>query len=141
MRPIFPGWFVTGILGAMGIALVLAFSLRSSPETSISTGGHGVPVAERQLRFVDYTDGDVGVLDAQDGESVLRLSTGEGGFMRSVMRGMARERRVTGQGSEAPFTLTLWSDGLVSITDPVTGRDVALSAFGVDNVKAFSSLL
>ncbi len=140
--PILPNWFLVGVLAMVGGAVVLASTQRPEPgQTLAETLDHGEPVSERQLRFVDYPNGDVGILDAAEGHAMARLTTGEGGFMRSVMRGLARERRASGHGAEEPFTLTLWSDGLVELRDPVTGRQVALSAFGVDNVKAFTQLL
>ncbi len=141
-RPICPTWFVAGVLVLITGSLVLAFSQRSDPhEALVTSTDHGDPVVERQLLFVDFPNGDVGILDAADGSTMARLGIGEGGFMRSVMRGMARERRTSGHGPELPFTLTLWADGLVSIVDPATGRQIALSAFGIDNVEAFTRLL
>jgi len=141
-QPIFPAWFVTGLLLLVAGSLMFAFWQRANPhEALVVSADHGEPVIERQLRFVDFPNGDVGVLDAAEGTTMARLTTGEGGFMRSVMRGMARERRATGHGPEMPFTLTLWADGLVSIDDPATGRQIALSAFGIDNVEAFTRLL
>ena len=61
--------------------------------------------------------------------------------MRSVMRGLVRERKAQGLGPDIPFQLTLWTDGLVSLVDPATNRRVEISAFGKDNVEAFTRLL
>jgi len=80
------------------------------------------------------------VTRADTGETVERLS-GEHGFIRSVMRGMARERRAQDVGHEPPFRLMRWSDGRITLDDPQTGRWVALDAFGPDNAGAFGALL
>ena len=52
------------------------------------------------------------------------------------MRGLARERRSHGFGNDAPFTLTAWRDGELSLTDTATGRSIELTAFGADQPRA-----
>jgi putative photosynthetic complex assembly protein len=70
------------------------------------------------------------------------VEPGTGGFLRGVLRGFARDRKLRGLGEEAaPFALTRWADGRLSVTDPATGRYVDLGAFGPDNWKAFAQLL
>jgi putative photosynthetic complex assembly protein len=64
-----------------------------------------------------------------------------GGFVRGVMRGLARERRMHGIGAEPVFVLTAWSDGGLSLTDTATGRVIELGAFGPDNRKTFARFL
>ncbi len=63
------------------------------------------------------------------------------GFIRGVMRGLARERQMAGIGAEPPFTLTLWQNGQLSLTDSATGRSIEMTAFGSDNRAAFAALL
>jgi putative photosynthetic complex assembly protein len=63
------------------------------------------------------------------------------GFVRGVMRGMARDRRAHGVGMEPPFALTLWRNGTLSLTDKSTGRAIELGSFGPDNRAAFAALL
>jgi putative photosynthetic complex assembly protein len=98
-------------------------------------------VQSTELHFVDLPDGMISVIDAAAGQEITRLHSGEDGFMRSVMRGMVRERKAKGIGAEIPFQLSVWEDGLVSLIDPATHRRVELSAFGPDNVAAFTRLL
>ena len=98
-------------------------------------------LASRKLHFVDLQHGKISVINAEDGSEITRLHTGEDGFMRSVMRGFVRQRKAQGIGPEIPFELALWEDGLVSLIDPATSRRVELSAFGIDNVEAFTRLL
>ena len=149
MRPgekeILPLWFRTGLVVALLTTVLYAAFNRLEPgstiEQEIASAAHGRLVASRQLHFVDIPDGVVSVVDADNGDELLRLHTGEDGFMRSVMRGFARERRAKGMGPEVPFELVLWEDGLVSLIDPATERRVELSAFGIDNVEAFTRLL
>lgn len=144
-KEILPLWFRTGLVVTLITTIVFAWTNRIEPgsniEQEIAASAHGQLVASRQLHFVDIEGGVVSVLDANDGNELLRLQTGEDGFMRSVMRGFARERRAQGMGPDVPFELVLWEDGLVSLIDPATERRVELSAFGIDNVAAFARLL
>ena len=57
------------------------------------------------------------------------------GFIRGVMRGLARERRMRGIGDAPPFNLSLWRDGELSLTDSATGRSIELTAFGIDQPR------
>lgn len=101
------------------------------------------PSASRQLRFEDGADGSVRIIDAATGEVVQQVveDTPSGGFIRGVMRGLARERRMRGIGAAPPFTLTLWQDGSLSLSDSATGREVELGGFGADNRAVFMALL
>lgn len=101
------------------------------------------PVAVRALTFADMPTGAVQITDAETGRIIASLH-GEGdggGFVRGVLRGMARERQMRGVGQQPPFTLTLWQDGSLSLDDRATGRSVELGAFGPDNRAAFLRFL
>lgn len=141
-------------------ALFLAFGLVASSllmTTAVTTGlldREAVPAVERaeagvgaiesrRLAFRDMQDGSVQVIDADSSQAVATLH-GEGdgsGFVRGVMRGLARDRRMRGIGAEPPFELTLWSDGAISLTDSATGREIELGGFGPDNRAVFASFL
>ena len=97
----------------------------------------------RHLTFADRADGAVVVRDADRGQTVAVLH-GEndgGGFVRGVMRGMARERRMHGIGADVPFELTGWNNGTLSLRDPATGRAIELGSFGDSNRAAFARFL
>jgi putative photosynthetic complex assembly protein len=98
------------------------------------------PAAERFLRFEDK-DGNVVVTDAGTGERVATIGQENSGFVRGVMRGLARERRMHGEGAAIPFRLALWPDGALTLTDPTTGRVVELNGFVPDNRRAFARFL
>jgi putative photosynthetic complex assembly protein len=97
-------------------------------------------VAERELRFVDRTDGGVDVLDASDGRVVDQV-VGESGFVRGTLRGLARERKRQGIGAQPPFRLVAHADGRLTLLDPATGRRVDLESFGPTNAAAFAHML
>ncbi|XUU61815.1 photosynthetic complex assembly protein PuhC [Erythrobacter sp. HA6-11] len=100
-------------------------------------------IASRDIRFDDREDGAVIISDVSDGSSiaVIGAETEGGGFIRGVMRGLARERRMQGIGSGPHFVLTAWADGSLSLTDTATGRMIELGAFGSDNRVTFAKLL
>lgn len=100
------------------------------------------PVASRQLRFTDRADGAVLIEDVGTGKTALLVKRGSNsGFIRGVMRGLARERRMNGIDSKPAFDLTLWKDGELSLTDTVTGRSIELNSFGSTNRATFLDLL
>jgi putative photosynthetic complex assembly protein len=104
------------------------------------------PVAERLLRFEDRADGAVLVYDAQKnptdlGATPIDVAVGENGFLRGTLRGFARTRHLSGVQADAPFRLTAWADGRLTLVDPATGRHTELEAFGIDNVKVFANFL
>lgn len=132
----------------VGFALVVTATMRVAhipPAASpvlLRQETHVAPVRTRSLRFVDQRDGGVRIEDAGTGRVASTIVPGERtGFIRGVMRGLARERRMRGIGSRPPFTLTEWRDGELSLTDSVTGRSIELAAFGSTNRASFAALL
>ena len=111
-------------------------------------GGLGVtevptsaPMESRDLLFEDRADGAVVIYQAGHGPAVEVLEPGTNGFLRGVMRSVARARRLQQIGSEAPVRLTRWQDDRLSLEDPATGYRVELNAFGPTNAEAFARLL
>jgi putative photosynthetic complex assembly protein len=98
-------------------------------------------VESRDLRFEDRADGSIAVYASPGGDVVDTLAPGTNGFVRGVLRGLARERRADKVGPEAPFRLTRWADGRLSLDDPATGRHVDLEVFGPTNSGAFAEIL
>lgn len=100
------------------------------------------PLAERVLRFRDRADGAVVIDDVVTGRTAAVIAPGEQtGFIRGVMRGLARDRHMRGIGAEPPFRLTAWANGQLSLTDTATGRTIELSSFGATNRATFAALL
>lgn len=99
------------------------------------------PAASRELRFEDRADGAVVVRDAADDGVIAVFEAGQGGFVRGVLRGLARERRSHHVGPEPPFRLLRSDSGQLFLDDPATGRRIGLDAFGPTNAGAFAALL
>jgi putative photosynthetic complex assembly protein len=97
-------------------------------------------VAARDLVFEDRADGAVVARDAGTLRTV-EVFEGENGFLRGTLRGLARTRKSEQVGRAAPFRLSHWADGRLTLDDPSTGRHVELLAFGATNAAVFAHLL
>ena len=133
-RPLFPRAALVAVAVVVGLTLLVVSTLRLQGFDPAQAPG--VVVAERQLVFSDGTDGAVVVRDALGGEPVARMA-GEQGFLRGVLRGLARERRALGVPADRPYVLTLHADSRLLITDPATGQRIDLASFGPDNAAVF----
>ena len=129
------------LLLALAFVVAVGIFARTSGVVGDSRDPEAQLVESRDLQFLDRDDGAVVVIDYLDGDTVEVVDPGTGGFVRGVMRGMARERRSKKVGTEPPYRLALWSDGRLTLDDPATGRWVELAAFGADNVSAFARML
>lgn len=134
--------------GLVVFALVATSAVRlfgippSASPAAMRAQAHIAPVATRDLRFLDRADGAVVIEDVHTGRPAAIIEPGQKtGFIRGVMRGLARERRSRGIGDAPPFALTLWRDGELSLTDSATGRSIEMTAFGTANRAAFAALL
>ena len=130
----------------IGIGALLACSLLLAGIASLTGVGADVApeppvVATYALRFEDRPDGSVAVYRDSSETLVDVLPPGTNGFVRGVMRGMARDRRSRDIGPEMPFELHALEGGGASLSDPATGRVINLTAFGPDNLGAFVSIL
>ena len=130
--------FAFGLTATMRIAHIPP---AASPAALRATG-HVAAVRSRNLRFIDEADRGVRIEDVGTGATASVIVPGQKtGFIRGVMRGLARERRMHGIGGGPPFTLTEWQDGELSLTDTATGRSIELNSFGGTNRAAFAALL
>jgi putative photosynthetic complex assembly protein len=133
-----------GVLVGAGALIALTVAAAAAARVSgIGTTEPPVsaPVESRELRFEDRDDGAVAVYEAADGSTVDVLAPGTNGFVRGVMRGLARERKRQEIGQQPPFRLTRWADGRLTLDDTATGRRIELAAFGPTNTGAFARLL
>ncbi len=130
----------------IGILSLIAFALIAVLTGQLNNIGRvtmppSSEVGKMTLRFVDRPDGAVEVYRVDDGERIEVVEPGTGGFIRGVLRGLTRERKLSGDTSRAPFLLRRWADGRLTLEDPQTGRVIDLGAFGVTNAGAFAKLM
>jgi putative photosynthetic complex assembly protein len=134
------GALIFFVLAATSFARLTGTPPAASPAATRALAGI-IAVKSRDLRFTDRADGAVVIADMKGGIAEVIPPGQQTGFIRGVMRGMARERRAHGIGDGPPFNLTLWRDGELSLTDSATGRAIELTAFGSTNRAAFAALL
>lgn len=141
----------TGAIVFAGVLVLSAFTMVASVRSNLLPAAptaselrnekHVSAVAERMLNFADTADGFVLITDAATGAEVARIGQEGSGFIRGVMRGLARERRMHGFDGAKPFRLTLWGDTALTLTDTATGRIIELNGFGHTNRAAFLKLI
>lgn len=147
IKRILPVWITSAVILTLLVPLYAAYSLTIVDDSSVQPGAliNGQPnlvsVASRKLNFIDLDEGSLSIINADTGTQLLLINKGEHGSVRSVLRGLIRERKAQSIGSDIAFELVLWRNGLLSLIDPATSRRVELSAFGNDNVAVFSRLL
>jgi putative photosynthetic complex assembly protein len=135
------GALVLTVLSAVSIARLTGMPPAASPVAD-RAAAKVKAISSRELRFFDQPDGALKIVDANTGSTADLLTPGStSGFIRGVMRGMARERHKFGATAQTPFRLTLWANGQMSLSDPETGRIIELSGFGDTNYAAFKALL
>ena len=120
-----------------GTAAVRLARIASPPAPMVAPAA----VASADLRFADRPDGSILVTQAAGGATVASLAPGTNGFVRGVMRGMARDRMSRGLGPATPFRVSRDAAGALWLQDLATRRLVDLEAFGGDNRAAFAAFL
>ena len=100
-----------------------------------------LPVTSADLLVVDGPRGRIDVLEARTQATLAVYESGEGSFLRGILRSLVRERRVRHLDPGGAFTLALLDNGSLVISDPETGYWMALEAFGIDNRRLFAELL
>lgn len=104
-------------------------------------GDRAVAAQSVSVRFEDRADGAIKVVSPANGDILDVVEAGNDGFVRTVLRGMAYERRRRAIDSGPAFTINRWADGHLTLDDPATGRSVDLAPFGTINMRRFVSLL
>jgi len=99
------------------------------------------PALSADLLFSDRADGAIVVQTSGAHRPIATLQPGTSGFVRGVMRGLARDRISRHIGEAPPFRLSQAADGRLSLQDTATGRRIDLESFGVSNRAAFLDLL
>lgn len=123
-----------------GIRLGVLPGLETAPQ-SRERRTVAVTVA-RDFRFEDRADGALVVFDMANNQIAQVYEPGSNtGFIRGVMRGVMRERRLHEVSRSGPVTVTQWADGALTLEDKSTGRLLELGSFGQTNRAAFAQLL
>jgi putative photosynthetic complex assembly protein len=134
---------LAALLGAAGL-IVTTIALAATSHHDRTTQAPAVVAPARMsamLRFEDGRDGSVIAKDAATGRTVHEFPPQSNGFVRGVLRGMFRERKLEAIDPHAEFRLAREADGRLTLTDPTSHRVIDLEAFGPTNSGVFAGLL
>lgn len=97
-------------------------------------------VNKKTLHFRDMPNGAVGVIAADNGQMIAQVE-GQAGFVRGILRALARDRRIRQISSDDAFELVSRSDGRLTLIDLATNNRIDLESFGKDNAAEFAAFL
>lgn len=133
-----PRGALVGAACLIALTIGLAAVARGAREPEVASSSADSVTVE--LRFVDRPDGSVAVVDAESGDQVMTVAAQSNGFVRGVLRGMFRTRKLEELDRAAAFRLTRAADGALVLDDPLSGRVVDLRSFGTTNYQAFATM-
>lgn len=136
----FPKKALVAIIAMLLLILIAVAAARLAGANAVEAAASPA-VAERALRFEDRSDGSISVMDGNNRVEIAQVAPGSNGFLRSTLRGLARERKRRNLGPETAFVVALRADGRLTLDDPATGRHVDLDAFGSTNAIIFRHFL
>lgn len=99
------------------------------------------PLDNKLLEFNDLDNGAVEVRDLSKDAVLHVFHSGEGSFVRGILRSLTRERRAKGFDNNKPFELIADSEHRLLLLDKATGTTLLLNAFGPNNVAMFAQFL
>jgi putative photosynthetic complex assembly protein len=135
-----PRGALLGAAALIGFSLVAAGLGRVTGVGTVRTD-YATTVQTASFRFEDRSDGGISVIAPESDATIGVVPAGTDGFVRTVLRSLAFDRRRHGVGAGPAFVIAKWSDGHTTIDDPVTGRRVDLAAFGAANMQAFEHVV
>ena len=138
--PTVPRPVLLGALILVVASIVLVALARSSRVGLLIGSGDSPPVEVIKVQFEDRSDGAVVARDPDTGRILKVYPPGGQGFIRGVLRSMARQRKLASVGKKPPVNVARWSDGRLALRDPETGFFVDLRAFGSSNSAVFAAL-
>ena len=97
--------------------------------------------AARALRFEPGAHDALLVLDARTGQRIAVFAAEQAGFLHGLAHGLAATRRRENLAADGTYTLSLYADGRLILTDPPTHTTIDIESFGPTNVASLVSLL
>ena len=130
-----------GALIGAAVVIVIAVVLAAMGKANRADAPLPTVAQSVSLQFADLPNGGVAVRSADGSREITTLEPESGGFVRGVLRGMFRTRKLESIGREAPFLLGRTEDGRFVLQDPETGHSVELRSFGRTNYESFDRLM
>jgi putative photosynthetic complex assembly protein len=128
-------WFIAALLAV--VVLSVANYVQSG---KLEHQADAAVVTKRTLHFRDLPSGSVGVISADNGQMIAQVE-GQAGFVRGILRALARDRRIRQISSDDAFELVSRADGRLTLIDLATNNRIDLESFGKDNAAEFAAFL
>lgn len=138
-RP-FPKGVLYAAAGMIGVTIALVIAAQTTGFGRVENP-EGEAVRSVKVRFEERPDGSMVALRGTSNRVMAVFESTTKGFVWGVVRGMDRQRKLEEVDSDAPYTVTYWDNGQLSLSDDLTGRIVYLNAFGPTNLKNFARVL
>jgi putative photosynthetic complex assembly protein len=125
------------LIAALAIVLTVLARL-----TGIGTElvDRGVPVEARAITLIQHPDGHLVMADATTGVVYSDSTPVQGGFLRGVVRAFSLKRNAQGVPQSAPYAVTQWDSGRITLNDLSTGHQVPLDSYGPSVSRIFTPL-
>lgn len=136
--------FPKGVLLAVAALLsftIIMIAVARITGTMLDQAPMTAEVQSRDIVFMDREDGSTDVKDVATGEVIQTLPPGSEGFIRGVLRSLARQRKGYDATLAEPFHLARRQSGDLTLKDPVTGILLDLRAYGETNQASFAALM
>jgi putative photosynthetic complex assembly protein len=128
------------IAGLAGLTMLLTI-LAQTTGIGAAKPELGQPVAGFTVTMMEQPDGSVALASAADGSVIAGFEKGRGGFLRGAIRAFSLQRRQHSVPPQAPFEITRWDSGRLTLTDTATGHRIPLDAFGPSVERMFAPLV
>lgn len=127
--------------GALVAATLIAAFLGSYSGVGTVTMPEARTIEMRELKFVSRADQGFDIYDVATDRLAGTVPDQQAGFIRGVLRGLSRERRMSGVDEGASYQLVRAEGGRLSLIDPAMDRRIELRGFGETNFDAFRRLM
>ncbi len=95
----------------------------------------------RELQVTDSEEGSVTVRDVKTGETIVQYQRGQGSFFRATLRTLVHDRMRKGLTLDGNFRLETHMGNQLYLIDEVSGKALAMNAFGPANTAVFAALM
>lgn len=125
----------------LGVTGVMILSASPNASTSIKEQVQTTEVQARLFRYIVLEDGRAALLEAESPKLIHMLQPEENTFLRLTIKSLQHVRKQHQHSLEAPFRLSLRTDGNLMLEDPSMQSELAVRAFGQTAVTNTQKLL
>jgi putative photosynthetic complex assembly protein len=102
---------------------------------------NGAIVSTYPVTMMIEGDDAVALKSVETGAVIVGFDKGHGGFLRNAIRAFGLKRNQMNIEPQAPYVVTRWESGRITLNDPSTGHQVPVDAFGPMVTKMFAPLV